>query len=291
VVDPDLPNTLYAATDIGVFATNNGGGSWSPLGSGLPLVPVLAIKLHRPSRILRAATHGRSMWDLSVPTSGLALGPSVISLAPPFTPAGTAAFSLVVNGANFQATSVVRWNGSDRSTTFVNDSQLSAKLTATDLNLLGVAQVSIYTPGYGETSDVTFAVTPAIPAYAHTLSASAGQYQNAAPGSLLPIALTVRATDSLGKSKAGLPVTFAATNGGGQVNPSSAVTDANGLASTKLTLGSAAGLNVVNATSPGAQPVGFLEGANNPDCRSITSSTRPRATIKPRLQARCCRFP
>src|SRR5206468_680605 len=67
LVDPDLSNTLYAATDVGVFSSADGGANWTTLQTGLPRVAVFGLKLHRPSRTLRAATHGRGMWDLSVP--------------------------------------------------------------------------------------------------------------------------------------------------------------------------------------------------------------------------------
>jgi len=66
VIDPDQSNTLYVATDIGVFATVDGGTTWDPPGSGLPGGAVTALALHRSTRILRAATHGRSVWDLSL---------------------------------------------------------------------------------------------------------------------------------------------------------------------------------------------------------------------------------
>ncbi len=66
VVDPDISNTFYVATDVGVFRTINGGTTWSTLVTGLPNVAVLGLKLHEPSRTLRAATHGRSAWDLSL---------------------------------------------------------------------------------------------------------------------------------------------------------------------------------------------------------------------------------
>ena len=71
VIDPVLANTYYVATDIGVFRTRNGGGFWSVLGAGLPRVTVLGLTLHNPSRTLRAATHGRSMWDIHVPIADL----------------------------------------------------------------------------------------------------------------------------------------------------------------------------------------------------------------------------
>jgi photosystem II stability/assembly factor-like uncharacterized protein len=64
VIDPDVQGTLYIATDIGVFSTSNVGQNWSAPGSGLPRVVVVGLALHHPTRTLRAATHGRSAWDL-----------------------------------------------------------------------------------------------------------------------------------------------------------------------------------------------------------------------------------
>ena len=64
VVDPAATNTLYLATDIGVFKTTNGGGSWFTFSNDLPNVAVLGLKLHAASRTLRAVTHGRSAWDI-----------------------------------------------------------------------------------------------------------------------------------------------------------------------------------------------------------------------------------
>lgn len=72
VIDPDISATLYVATDIGVFQTVNGGTTWTTLGAGLPRVAVLSLKMHHPTRVLRAATHGRSVWDLQLANSPLA---------------------------------------------------------------------------------------------------------------------------------------------------------------------------------------------------------------------------
>lgn len=69
IVDPDVPNALYAATDVGVFATSNGGQTWNALVTGLPHSIVMSVALDRSTRILRAATHGRSMWDLQLPAA------------------------------------------------------------------------------------------------------------------------------------------------------------------------------------------------------------------------------
>jgi photosystem II stability/assembly factor-like uncharacterized protein len=67
VIDPDMPNTLYVAMEGGVFVSNDDGRSWFELGKGLPKVAVTNLKLIRSARILRAATWGRSAWDLNIP--------------------------------------------------------------------------------------------------------------------------------------------------------------------------------------------------------------------------------
>jgi photosystem II stability/assembly factor-like uncharacterized protein len=71
VVDPDLPHTLYLGNDIGVYVSTDSGATWNPVGVGLPHTVVSSLKLHRPSRTLRAATLGRSVWDLPVPVQGI----------------------------------------------------------------------------------------------------------------------------------------------------------------------------------------------------------------------------
>lgn len=64
VIDPAASSTLYLATDAGVYFTTDGGNNWAPLSTGLPLTQVLALKVHAATRTLRAASFGRSAWDL-----------------------------------------------------------------------------------------------------------------------------------------------------------------------------------------------------------------------------------
>jgi Cep192 domain 4/HYDIN/CFA65/VesB-like, Ig-like domain len=82
VLDPDFPNTFYVATDIGVFETTNGGSTWAPLGTGLPAVVIMSLKLQRATRILRAASYGRSAWDIQLPVPQ---GPTAILSVPNLT--------------------------------------------------------------------------------------------------------------------------------------------------------------------------------------------------------------
>lgn len=63
VIDPEQPSNLYVATDVGVFFSPDDGVNWLPYGNGLPNVGVGDMQLHRTKKVLRAATHGRSMWE------------------------------------------------------------------------------------------------------------------------------------------------------------------------------------------------------------------------------------
>jgi len=63
--------------------------------------------------------------------------------------AGGPEFTLTVHGAGFVQSSVVRWNGSDRSTAFFNSTQLSAAILATDIASTGTAAITVFNPPSG----------------------------------------------------------------------------------------------------------------------------------------------
>jgi len=71
VIDPAAPSTYYVGTDIGVFRTTNAGGIWSNFGQGLPNTAVFDLRLHGPSQLLRAATHGRGIWERRVDVASM----------------------------------------------------------------------------------------------------------------------------------------------------------------------------------------------------------------------------
>jgi photosystem II stability/assembly factor-like uncharacterized protein len=60
-------NVLYVGTDIGVYASSNGGSTWAPFQTGLPNVRVVDLELCPGLNILAAGTHGRGMWEILVP--------------------------------------------------------------------------------------------------------------------------------------------------------------------------------------------------------------------------------
>ncbi|MCL2659385.1 MAG: choice-of-anchor D domain-containing protein [Acidobacteriaceae bacterium] len=85
VIDPNDANTVYVATDAGVYVTNNitncadiTSSCWNLYGVGLPNAPVmqLAIAAAMPAGsgqtgMLRAATYGRGIWQIPLMTSAV----------------------------------------------------------------------------------------------------------------------------------------------------------------------------------------------------------------------------
>ncbi|HWF45126.1 MAG TPA: T9SS type A sorting domain-containing protein [Candidatus Kapabacteria bacterium] len=63
-IDPANATALYIGTDVGVFFSPNDGGEWIPYGQGLPNVAVVYLDIQKQNRILRAGTHGRSIWQV-----------------------------------------------------------------------------------------------------------------------------------------------------------------------------------------------------------------------------------
>jgi len=72
VIDPTNSSHIYAGTDIGVYNSTDGGVSWNPYGTGLPRSAVFDLAIQSPGRILRAATHGRGIWETSIPNTAAA---------------------------------------------------------------------------------------------------------------------------------------------------------------------------------------------------------------------------
>ncbi len=80
------------------------------------------------------------------------VGAPTLSMMSPFSPASAKAggtdFTLTVNGNNFVANDAVTWNGSVRTTTFVNSNQLTAAIMSSDIANAGSGSVAVYTPGF-----------------------------------------------------------------------------------------------------------------------------------------------
>jgi photosystem II stability/assembly factor-like uncharacterized protein len=165
VLDPEVPGTLYAATDLGVFIGNCSAMpcTWSTVGSGLPRVAVISLRLHEASRTLRAATHGRGAWDIFLDNFPFS-GPRIFSLSPTSANSGGASFTLTVNGTGL-TNGVIQFNGTPLATTpspTGPDTQLSAQVS-TALLVAGTPKIAVKV-GSTTSNSLIFSVLAAIPA-------------------------------------------------------------------------------------------------------------------------------
>ena len=103
--------------------------------------------------------------------------PTLTSLTPSSKTAGEGGFNLTVNGSGFVAGSVVKWNGANRTTTFVSPTQLTAAIPASDIASAGTAQVTVTSPAPGGGTSVPQAFT--------ILSGSGGSQNIAGMGNII----------------------------------------------------------------------------------------------------------
>jgi subtilisin len=114
--------------------------------------------------------------------------PVATSLSPNSATAGSAGFNLTVNGSGFVPSSVVRWNGADRATTFLSATQIRATIAAADVASAGNVSVTVFSPatGGGTSAPLTFTVGQGqTPAPQLTVSAT-----TVAPGGTVTVTLT-----------------------------------------------------------------------------------------------------
>jgi hypothetical protein len=104
-----------------------------------------------------------------LPSSIRLPAPSVVSLYPSSAAASGAGFTLTVNGSNFLPGSTVEWNGSlgqpPLATTYVNATQLTVAIPASDIAFAGNANVTVVNPapGSGTSRAATFTITGTLP--------------------------------------------------------------------------------------------------------------------------------
>ena len=149
---------------------------------------------------------------------------------------------------------------------------LSATTDTTDENGLAAATLTLGGGPGGNTVDVTVAglnrttFTALGIAIPRTLSRVSGDQQQGAPGTTLPGPFVVSVLDQNGTPLAGAAVTFAVTAGDGTLSATTATTDANGRASSILTLGNLPGASTVTVSVAGLEPVTFTATAEaSPD--------------------------
>jgi len=99
--------------------------------------------------------------------------PTIAAISPNNATRGGPAFTLTVNGSNFVSGAAVQWNGSSRSTTFVNGNQVTAQIAVDDISLAGTDAVTVFNPAPGGGSSNSAAFT--IPCVIATAGPASGQ--------------------------------------------------------------------------------------------------------------------
>lgn len=91
--------------------------------------------------------------------------PFVSALTPASVEAGAGAFTLTLDGAGFVSGSIVQLNGTNRPTTFISTTQLTAAITAADIAAPGSFNVTVVNPapGGGTSNVKALQVTPLPP--------------------------------------------------------------------------------------------------------------------------------
>jgi len=157
-------DALYIGTDVGVFSCPDPEAAtpctnWTVLGDGLPNSPVLGLAMRRSSRILRAATHGRSMWSIQLTDVSPPPLAALSSVTPGAVKVGAATLPVDIFGLNLSASTQVFFDGASvGAATFVDTTHLTVTVNSSFFTNGIVYQVSITDPAGADTSTLPFTV-------------------------------------------------------------------------------------------------------------------------------------
>jgi IPT/TIG domain len=126
--------------------------------------------------------------------------PTITTLNPDHATAGGGDFNLVLSGTGFNNNSVMRWDGSDRATTYDSAThELTAAIKSADIATAGTAAVTVFNPapGGGTSNSVDFTINPAPNPAPNITSISPTSKTAGDPG----FTLTVNGTNFISGSK------------------------------------------------------------------------------------------
>jgi uncharacterized repeat protein (TIGR02543 family) len=171
-ITSSYPGGLYATASGTSMATPHVTGAFAVLRQAAPDATVtdLLTALQQTGLLIADTRSGgtvvkprirvyQAVQALGGPTNPL---PALTSLSPSSATMGGAGFTLTVNGSNFVPSSVIRWNGVDRTTTYLSSGQLTMSVSAGDIATQGSAAVTVVSPqpGGGTSNTLQFAVNP-----------------------------------------------------------------------------------------------------------------------------------
>lgn len=166
-----VAHALYgsdASSTWQLWYSTNGGSSFVQSGS---TITTSFITLQTSSFTLNVAgnirfqlrktdgTTNRINWDdVSVTPYTAASTPTLTSVSPASAIAGGTAFTLTATGTNYTNTSVINWNGTALTTTYVSATSLTASVPAANIATAGSASITATTPGVGTSGAVSFTI-------------------------------------------------------------------------------------------------------------------------------------
>jgi hypothetical protein len=157
------------ANTLELYRWRDNGSAWNNLGGTInaPAKTITVLGLNDFSR-----------WTASdtINSIGNTATPTTTSIIPTSKTVGDPAFTLTVNGTEFvNGKSTVRFNGNNRTTTYINSTQLTASIPASDLLILGTFPVTVFNTGGGGLSNAqTFTVHPLPPTMVRVETAADG---------------------------------------------------------------------------------------------------------------------
>jgi uncharacterized repeat protein (TIGR01451 family) len=185
---------LFVATDVGVFECSNPTAvtpcaTWTPVGTGLPKVPVVGLAYRENSATLRAVTHGRGVWEMETPgvdASGLLL---LTSITPSSRPLNSGSFTMTFDGNDFglpSGTPTILVDGADPGVSGITftANHMTATIPANVTATPGAHQIRIMQLGHASTpNNPTDKLIFSVPGPAPTLTQiSPNQVAIGAPG-------------------------------------------------------------------------------------------------------------
>jgi len=124
--------------------------------------------------------------------------PAISNLSPAYEAAGSAKFTLTVNGSAFISASTVYWGNAALTTQFLSSTQLSAQIPATDISTAGITAITVQSPapGGGTSNTLQFEVDSAegVAGIAPTFTTLTASVTAGATASY-PVTLSSSATD------------------------------------------------------------------------------------------------
>lgn len=97
--------------------------------------------------------------------------PHISSISPEAAETGTNSLTMKVEGTGFSTSSIVRWNGVDKPTTYSATDELRAEIGASDLEQLSTVEITVFNPppGGGQSEPLPFALFTVLPLRANDL--------------------------------------------------------------------------------------------------------------------------